>query len=160
MSEEQIQALLDRGEREGCINLSRFSEAIQELDLDEDELFSLHEQLDARGIELTDDCGQEDKNPCTYVNGDLVATDEGVPEQEVIVSLQEQALRKAVADLPEREREVVQLRYGLNGERDPKSLEAIAQQLGVTRERVRQIESAALERLAVNRELEAIGDAA
>jgi len=54
----------------------------------------------------------------------------------------------------------VKLRYGLNGDRDPKSLEAIGRELGLTRERVRQIESAALERLAVNRELEALGDAA
>ena len=42
--------------------------------------------------------------------------------------------------LPEREREVVKLRFGLNGDPDPKSLEEIGRHLGVTRERVRQIE--------------------
>ncbi|TML55897.1 MAG: sigma-70 family RNA polymerase sigma factor [Actinobacteria bacterium] len=92
--------------------------------------------------------------------GELVASDQETPEEEVTYSLQEKALRRAVAELPEREREIVKLRYGLNGDRDPKSLEAIGRELGLTRERVRQIEAAALERLAVNRELDAISDAA
>jgi RNA polymerase primary sigma factor len=92
--------------------------------------------------------------------GELVAADAATPEEEVTYSLQEQALRNAVAELPEREREIVKARYGLNGDRDPKSLEAIGQELGLTRERVRQIEAAALERLAVNRELDAVSDAA
>ena len=82
------------------------------------------------------------------------------PEDEVTYSLQEKALRRAVSELPEREQEVVRLRYGLNGDRDPKSLEAIGRELGLTRERVRQIEASALEHLAVNRELDALSDAA
>jgi RNA polymerase primary sigma factor len=92
--------------------------------------------------------------------GELVGGDAPTPEEEVTYSLQEQALRKAVAQLPEREQRVVKLRYGLNGDRDPKSLDAIGQELGITRERVRQIEAAALERLAVSRELDAVSDAA
>jgi RNA polymerase primary sigma factor len=92
--------------------------------------------------------------------GELFSAEESTPEDEVTYSLLEDALRTAVAQLPEREQKVVKLRYGLNGERDPKSLEAIGRELGITRERVRQIEAAALERLAVNRELDAISDAA
>src|SRR5207253_8799138 len=92
--------------------------------------------------------------------GELVAADQETPEDEVTYSLQEKALRRAVEELPEREREIVKLRYGLNGDRDPKSLEAIGRELGLTRERVRQIEAAALEQLAVNRELDAVSDAA
>ena len=88
--------------------------------------------------------------------GDLVAGHGESPEQEVSVSLEQDTLRRAVAELPERERDVVKLRYGLNGERDPKSLEEIGRTLGLTRERVRQIESNALERLAVKREIEAL----
>jgi RNA polymerase primary sigma factor len=92
--------------------------------------------------------------------GELVGGDEPTPEDEVTYSLQEEALRRAVSELPEREQRVVRLRYGLNGDSDPKSLEAIGRELGLTRERVRQIEAGALELLAVNRELDAISDAA
>jgi RNA polymerase primary sigma factor len=346
MAEEQIQALLDQGEEQGCLNLSQFSEFVQENELDEEQLAHLYEELEARNIDVTDDCGREETDS-TYVNGDLAVattdalqlflneaakwplltaeeevelakriergdreakerminsnlrlvisiakryqghdlhlldliqegiiglirgvekfdwrrgfkfstyatwwirqavqrgvanksrtiripvhiaereqklgraerelltelerqptdeelarraklpleqvrevrqaaravtsldrpigaegegsfgelfpTDQVGPEEEVTFSLEEQALRRAVAELPEREREVVKLRYGLNGDRDPKSLEAIGRELGIPRERVRQIETDALERLAVNRELEAIADAA
>jgi RNA polymerase primary sigma factor len=88
--------------------------------------------------------------------GDLFAAEGAEPEEELTVSLEQDVLRRAVAQLPEREREVVKRRYGLNGDRDPKSLEAIGRELGLTRERVRQIEARALEQLAVNREVEAL----
>jgi RNA polymerase primary sigma factor len=88
--------------------------------------------------------------------GDLFGDETEPPEEEVHVSLAEDTLRKAVAELPERERNVVKLRYGLDGDGDPQSLEEIGRRLGLTRERVRQIEANALERLAVNREVEAL----
>jgi RNA polymerase primary sigma factor len=88
--------------------------------------------------------------------GDLFASEQAPPEEELTVSLEQDVLRRAVAELPEREREVVKRRYGLNGDRDPASLEAIGRELGLTRERVRQIEASALEQLAVNREIEAL----
>jgi RNA polymerase primary sigma factor len=88
--------------------------------------------------------------------GDLFASEGSEPEEELTVSLDEDVLRRAVAQLPEREREVVKRRYGLNGERDPASLATIGRELGLTRERVRQIEASALEQLAVNREIEAL----
>ena len=92
--------------------------------------------------------------------GDIVAGTEHGPEEEVHVSLEQDALRRAVAELPDLEREVVKLRYGLDGDPDPKSLEEIGRRLGVTRERVRQIEAEALNRLAMNREIDAVGRAA
>ena len=51
-------------------------------------------------------------------------------------------------------------RYGLDGDLKPETLSAIADTLGVSRERVRQIETEALKRLALNRELEALREAA
>jgi len=89
--------------------------------------------------------------------GDVVAVSEGGPEQEVHVSLERDALHRAVAELPGREQEVVKMRYGLNGDRDPQSLEQIGRHLGLTRERVRQIEREALNLLAMNREIDAVG---
>src|SRR5262245_11890253 len=88
--------------------------------------------------------------------GDLVAGGEAGPEETLSVSLEEDTLRRAIDALPEREQQVVKLRYGLNGDTDPKSLEEIGRQLGLTRERVRQVEAEALQRLAVNREIEAL----
>jgi RNA polymerase primary sigma factor len=90
--------------------------------------------------------------------GDLIAGESAEPSEEVHMSLAERALRKAVDTLPEREREVVKLRYGMNGDRDPKSLEEIGRTMGITRERVRQIEATALSRLAERREVAALGE--
>jgi RNA polymerase primary sigma factor len=89
--------------------------------------------------------------------GDIVAVTEGGPEQEVHVSLEHDALRRAVDELPKREQEVVKMRFGLDGDPDPKSLEQIGRHLGLTRERVRQIEREALNLLAMNREIDAVG---
>ncbi|MDQ4018585.1 MAG: sigma-70 family RNA polymerase sigma factor [Actinomycetota bacterium] len=92
--------------------------------------------------------------------GDLFAGNQVSPDEEVTVSLGEDALRHAVAALPDRERDVIRLRYGVGNGDEPHSLEEIGRQLGLTRERVRQIEAQALERLAVNREVEALRPAA
>ncbi len=80
------------------------------------------------------------------VIGDFVAGDDPLPEEAVELRLRSQALRCALARLPERECEVVTLRYGLDGG-DPRTLEQIGNHLGLTRERVRQIEIEALRRL-------------
>jgi RNA polymerase primary sigma factor len=91
--------------------------------------------------------------------GDLLPTDAPGPEDEVHISLREQALRHALAELPERERTVVALRYGIDGG-EPTPLREIGRRLGITPERVRQIESKALGRLGRMRELDALRQAA
>src|SRR2546423_1930903 len=244
MADEEIRTLLEKGEEQGCLTLSQFSEFVQEHELDDEQLTHLYEELDSRQIDLTDDCARSaTESESTYVNGDLaVATTDALQlflneagrwplltaDEEVelakriergdqeakerminsnlrlVVSIAKryqghdlhlldliqegiigliravekfdwrrgfqfstyatwwirQAVQRGVADLPEREQQIVKLRYGLDGDRDPKSLEAIGRELGLTRERVRQIEAAALERLAVHRELDAVSDAA
>jgi RNA polymerase primary sigma factor len=92
--------------------------------------------------------------------GDIVATSEHDFEEEIHVGLTEETLRRAVNALPEREQEVLKLRYGMDGDEEPRSLDEIGRRLGLTRERVRQIEAQALRRLAVNREVEALRSAA
>jgi RNA polymerase primary sigma factor len=350
MSQDQIHALIDSGDEQGCVNLSYLNEVVTELELEEEEIERLYEQLDERGIEVSDDCRRPDSSAAdtvTYVNGDLVAattdalqlflneagrfplltaaeevelakriergdkaakdrminsnlrlvvsiakkyqghglslldliqegilgliravekfdwrrgykfstyatwwirqavqrgvanksrtiripvhivereqkiaraerllvaelertpTDEeiskrsklplkqvrevrsaaravtsldrpvgeggdaslidimggeaGETEEEVHIALAQEALHRAVEELPDREKQVVKLRFGLDDDQDPKSLEEIGRRLGVTRERVRQIESDALERLAMRRELESLHPAA
>src|SRR6188768_3893401 len=90
------------------------------------------------------------------VLGDFVAGEGPLPDEEVEVSLRSQALREALAALSERERQVVVLRYGLT-DAEPKTLEEIGRRLGLTRERVRQIEIDSLRRLSTLRELESVG---
>ena len=92
--------------------------------------------------------------------GDLFKDENAEFEEEVHVSLAEQALHRAIEKLPDREQLVLRLRYGIGGAEDPQSLEEIGRRMDLTRERVRQIEAHALERLAVNRELEALRNAA
>src|SRR5918998_2888795 len=55
--ERRVDILLQRGEDLGCVNLSELSEVVQELDLSEDEAHSLAERIEARGIDVADDCG-------------------------------------------------------------------------------------------------------
>jgi RNA polymerase primary sigma factor len=87
------------------------------------------------------------------VFGDFVAGDEPLPEERVELSLRSQALAVALQALPDRERHVLVLRYGLVDE-EPKTLEEIGKRLGLTRERVRQIELESLRRLAGLREMQ------
>jgi RNA polymerase primary sigma factor len=344
---DRLTALIDRAEEQGCVNLSQFNELLQELDLDDEDLARVYEQLDERGIELTDDCGHIRDDDATFVNGDLAAatTDalqlflneagryklltaeeevelakriergdkaakdlminsnlrlvvsiakryqghglslldliqEGIigliravekfdyrkgfkfstyatwwirqavqrgvanksrtiripvhivereqkiaraerelvarlgrqptdkelakeaklplkqvrevksaaravtsldkpigegdsgsfgelfaseqahTDEEVEISLREETLRKALEELPDRERKVLELRYGLHGDREPMSLESIGKELGITRERVRQIEANALETLSMLREIASLREAA
>jgi RNA polymerase primary sigma factor len=89
------------------------------------------------------------------VFGDFVAGDEPLPEEKVEVSLRSQALAEALRALPQRERQVLVLRYGLLDE-EPKTLEEIGRRLGLTRERVRQIELESLRRLATLREMQVV----
>src|SRR5436190_9573585 len=63
----EIEALLERGEEQGCLNLSEVDDLAKRLEFDDDELDSLHERIDARGIDLTDDCGRTDTNTTNRV---------------------------------------------------------------------------------------------
>jgi RNA polymerase primary sigma factor len=92
--------------------------------------------------------------------GDLIAQDASDVAEEVVVGLGEDALHRAVETLPEREKLVIKLRYGLDGDNEPMSLEHIGRMMGITRERVRQIETQALGRLAQQREVAGLRPAA
>jgi len=84
--------------------------------------------------------------------GDLFADREAAdPFDEAEESLRRQSVRRALDALPERERRILELRFGFEGE--PWTLEAIGHELDLTRERVRQLEGQALSRLAALRDL-------
>src|SRR3954470_20864312 len=60
LAQPEIEALLERGEEMGCLNLSEVDDLAKRLEFDDEELDALHERIDARGIDLTDDCGRSD----------------------------------------------------------------------------------------------------
>jgi RNA polymerase primary sigma factor len=99
-------------------------------------------------VSLNQSVGSDDEGEL----GDLFADREAAdPFEEAEESLRKQGVRKALDALPLRERRILELRFGFEG--DPWTLEAIGAELGLTRERVRQLEGQALARLAAIRDL-------
>jgi RNA polymerase primary sigma factor len=92
--------------------------------------------------------------------GDLLPSDEPTPDEEVHVSLREQAVRQALGALPEDERTVVELRYGMDGDEQPVGVQEVGRRLGLRQAQVRALERRALERLSTVREIEALREAA
>jgi RNA polymerase primary sigma factor len=87
---------------------------------------------------------------------DRVAADETPTDETVEVSLGLDSLRRALEELPSRDRQVLELRYGI-GNDDPMTLDQVGRELGgLSGERIRQIELRALSRLAVRREIQAL----
>ena len=78
------------------------------------------------------------------------------PDEQVEVPLTENALYAAIAELSDRDQRSSTFATGSTGTEEPKSLEEIGRILGITRERVRQLEAEALRRLAERRELRAV----
>jgi RNA polymerase primary sigma factor len=91
--------------------------------------------------------------------GDLLPSEERGPSEEVEIGLREEAVHAALAHLPDQEREVIKLRYGINGD-EPTPLREAGRRLGISPERVRRIEHKALERLAGTREVAGLAEAA
>jgi RNA polymerase primary sigma factor len=84
--------------------------------------------------------------------GDLIAAADADPVEELLVSLGDGALTQALDTLSPTQRRILDLRFGLSGDK-PVSLQRAGQELGLPRERVRKLEESALEQLSRNREL-------
>jgi RNA polymerase primary sigma factor len=129
-------------------------EIAQAAELSLDELAELREAV--RVVTSLDrPVGESEETPF----GALLASDERGPEEEVEIILREDALRRALDQLPEQEREVVKLRYGVGGD-DPTPLVETGRRLGISQDTVRRLERKALAELASSRELEALRPAA
>jgi RNA polymerase primary sigma factor len=87
---------------------------------------------------------------------DVLASDQSGPAEAVELSLREEALHCALSKLPKAERDVVSMRYGINDEQVPRTIEEVVHELGISRSRVRRLEAEGLARLARTRELEAL----
>ncbi|MCX7820630.1 MAG: RNA polymerase sigma factor RpoD/SigA [Brevinematales bacterium] len=89
---------------------------------------------------------QEENNPeesiaVSYFNNEL-----NHPEEKIVFSSLKESLQKLLNKLPEREKQIIIYRFGLNGE-EPQSLSAIGEKFNLTKERIRQIEQWALDQL-------------
>jgi RNA polymerase primary sigma factor len=94
-------------------------------------------------VSLEKPVGDEDESEL----GDFVADDAVLePFEEASEHMQKEGVRRALEALPERERQVIELRYGLSGA-EPLTLEEVGKTFGVTRERIRQIENNTLKKL-------------
>jgi RNA polymerase primary sigma factor len=91
--------------------------------------------------------------------GALLASDASAPDEEVERADRDNALRRALERLPEAERHVVKLRYGIDGD-EPTPLREAGRRLGISSDAVRKLERKALAELAGSRELEAMRPAA
>jgi RNA polymerase primary sigma factor len=105
----------------------------------------VEEALDApeAPVSLDQPVGSEGEGALGDLFSDPTAAD---PAEEAAGSVQRQEVRRALATLPKHERRVLELRFGFDGE--PATLEAIGKELGVTRERVHQLQDKAFARLA------------
>jgi RNA polymerase primary sigma factor len=86
---------------------------------------------------------EEDSHLVDFISNDELAA----PEEEVARNLLKEDLIKALGTLTERERKVIELRFGLK-DGVPMTLEQVGKKLGVTRERIRQIEAKAIRKLS------------
>jgi RNA polymerase primary sigma factor len=115
----------------------------------------VEEALDAAAanVSLNQQVGNEADGELGDLFSDPTASD---PAEDAADEFRRHSVRRAIAKLPERERRIIELRFGLDGE--PQSLEAIGKELGFTRERIRQLEAQAFARL--QNELAGLSEAA
>jgi RNA polymerase primary sigma factor len=94
-------------------------------------------------VSLEKPIGEEEESEL----GDFVQDDQAEsPFDSASLNLRREDIDRALDSLPERERKVIELRFGLKGE-SPRTLEEVGKEFGVTRERIRQIESKTLAKL-------------
>src|SRR3954465_6492960 len=91
--------------------------------------------------------------------GDLLALETPAVDEEVHEQLRSETLLSAIAELPEPERNVIEMRFGA-GDMEPQTLSQAGKRLGVSTERARQLEERALRRLSQRPELIALREAA
>jgi RNA polymerase primary sigma factor len=121
-------------------------EIASELEISVDEVLRLQE-ISQRAISLETPVGDEDSSQL----GDFIEDASAVtPTDAVSEALLKSHLREALDELPERERQIIELRFGMNDDR-PRTLEEVGREFDITRERVRQIQMKTLNLLREQR---------
>ena len=127
------------------------AEIAEELEMSEERVREI-QKVAQEPISLETPVGEEDDSEL----GDLLEDSGAVaPPEAVTTSLQREQLGLVLDGLGHRERKVIELRFGLRGE-EPRTLEEIGRRFGVTRERIRQIESRTLAKLKSYRDSQSL----
>lgn len=128
-------------------------EVADDLGVDSSEVTGILEAFSSQPDSLNRLVGEEDTEL-----GHLIADDTIVPPEEIAsVELRRDQLREALDKLPERHKRILELRYGLH-DSEEWTLDRIGRELGITRERVRQLETEAMQRLRLLPEMQPLKD--
>jgi RNA polymerase primary sigma factor len=128
-------------------------EIAEELEMTTDEVREIL-RMSQLPISLEKPIGEEEESSL----GDFVPDESAEsPFDTASLSLRREDIDFALSSLPERERQVIELRFGLSGEQ-PRTLEEVGREFGVTRERIRQIENNTLKKLEGLPEAQALKD--
>ncbi len=132
----------------------RPEEIAAELDMTADEVRDIL-RMAQLPVSLEKPIGEEEESEL----GDFVQDEQAVsPFDSATMTLRKEDIERALDSLPERERKVIELRFGLKGEH-PCTLEEVGRAFGVTRERIRQIENNTLKKLEGLPEAQALRNA-
>ena len=114
----------------------------KDLDLSADEVEHIRRSAQTP-VSLEKPVGDEDESEFGHF-----ITDENLPlpDEEAEITMRKETLRKILGTLSSRERQVLELRYGLDGQH-PRTLDEVGRTFNVTRERIRQIENQSLKKL-------------
>jgi RNA polymerase primary sigma factor len=126
-----------------------------ELDLSIDEVEQIRRTSQAP-VSLEKPVGDEEESEFGHFIED---ESEPLPDEAADTTLRNEALSRALSMLAERERRVLEMRYGLNGEQ-PRTLDEVGRTFNVTRERIRQIENQSLKKLRALAESQKLRDVA
>jgi len=131
------------------------AEVANDLDLPVDEVEQIMRSAQAP-VSLEKPVGDEEESEFGHFLTDENAP---LPEESADVTLRKETLRKILSSLSHRERRVLELRYGLDGEH-PRTLDEVGRTFNVTRERIRQIENQSLKKLRALADAHALRDVA
>jgi RNA polymerase sigma factor (sigma-70 family) len=148
---EQRQRKVANTARELAIELGREPDDDELAEATEMEVAEIHALRDAAQATTSLDTPVGDDGDTTL--GELFASDRPEPSEEVAENLQTAAIDEALDQLPAREREVIELRFGL-ADGQEKSLQSIGRELGISADRVHELESEALRQLSLDDRLE------
>src|SRR5579884_1190666 len=154
VAQQQVKLRKLESELSGRLSREPTDEELAEVaDMPLDQVIELRE-LNRSLTSLDQPVGDEDT-----AFGDLLPSDRPEPHEEVAEADRDQRVNALVAHLPDGERDVIRLRFGLTGE-EPLTLRQTGIELGITPERARQLEERGLNRLAGSGELAALRNAA